>query len=85
MTREEVKRINKAVSIFNILLKGQRTYVSPKDAQYAYRTAIEYLNKYKPPVEPQIPKAELKDKMLKYGFHAPDMTVTEFVEDFESL
>ena len=23
----------------------------------------------------------LKDKMIKYGFHAIDMTVTEFVED----
>lgn len=38
-----------------------------------------------PTVEPQISKAELKEKMLKYGFTAPDMTVTEFVEDFESL
>ena len=33
----------------------------------------------------KIPKAELKEKMLKYGFTAPDMTVTEFVEDFETL
>ena len=24
---------------------------------------------------------ECKEKMIKYGFHAPDMTVTEFVED----
>ena len=23
----------------------------------------------------------VKEQMLKYGFHAPDMTVTEFVED----
>lgn len=26
-------------------------------------------------------KAMLKDQMIKYGFTAPDMTVTEFVED----
>ena len=32
-----------------------------------------------------VPLTELKDKMLKYGFTAPDMTVTEFVEDFETL
>jgi len=32
-----------------------------------------------------VSKTELKEKMLKYGFTAPDMTVTEFVEDFESL
>ena len=24
---------------------------------------------------------EVKNKMLKYGFKAPDMTVTEFIED----
>lgn len=38
-----------------------------------------------PTVEPQISKSELREKMLKYGFTAPDMTVTEFVEDFETL
>lgn len=32
-----------------------------------------------------VSKIELKKKMLKYGFTAPDMTVTEFVEDFETL
>ena len=28
-----------------------------------------------------IDRAQVKESMLKYGFHAPDMTVTEFVED----
>ena len=28
-----------------------------------------------------ISRQELKAQMIKYGFHAPDMTVTEFVED----
>jgi hypothetical protein len=27
----------------------------------------------------------LKDQMIKYGFNAPDMTVTEFVEDLFSV
>lgn len=27
----------------------------------------------------------LKEQMIKYGFHAPDMTVTEFVEDLPSV
>lgn len=27
----------------------------------------------------------VKDKMIKYGFNAPDMTVTEFVEDLFSV
>lgn len=28
-----------------------------------------------------ISRQELKAQMIKYGFHAPDMTVSEFVED----
>jgi glycine cleavage system protein P-like pyridoxal-binding family len=28
-----------------------------------------------------IKKQVVKEQMIKYGFHAPDMTVTEFVED----
>lgn len=28
-----------------------------------------------------VSRKEVKEKMLKYGFKAPDMTVTEFVED----
>ena len=30
-------------------------------------------------------KQKLKEQMLKYGFHAPDMTVTEFVEDLPPI
>lgn len=32
-----------------------------------------------------ISRQALKEQMLKYGFHAPDMTVTEFVEDLLSI
>lgn len=28
-----------------------------------------------------VSKAEVKNKMIYYGFYAPDMAVTEFVED----
>ena len=28
-----------------------------------------------------ISRQAVKEQMIKYGFHAPDMTVTEFVED----
>lgn len=28
-----------------------------------------------------VSRQEVKEQMIKYGFHAPDMTVTEFVED----
>ena len=31
--------------------------------------------------EDAVSRQSVKDGMIKYGFHAPDMTVTEFVED----
>lgn len=31
-----------------------------------------------------ISRQAVKEQMIKYGFHAPDMTVTEFVEDLPS-
>ena len=33
------------------------------------------------PCEDAISRQAVKEQMIKYGFHAPDMTVTEFVED----
>lgn len=46
----------------------------------------EWLKDYKrlleqEPCEDCVSRKEVKEKMLKYGFKAPDMTVTEFVED----
>jgi len=32
-----------------------------------------------------VTKEVVRKQMLKYGFHAPDMTVTEFVEDLPSV
>ncbi len=43
--REELRRIEKAVNVFNIWLRGQKTYVSREEAEHAYRTAIDHLNK----------------------------------------
>lgn len=36
---------------------------------------------YQEPCEDAINRQVIKEQMIKYGFHAPDMTVTEFVED----
>ena len=33
------------------------------------------------PCDDAISREAVKEQMIKYGFHAPDMTVTEFVED----
>lgn len=32
-----------------------------------------------------VSRQKLKEQMIKYGFHAPDMTVTEFVEGLPSV
>ena len=32
-----------------------------------------------------VSRQAVKEQMIKYGFHAPDMTVTEFVEDLPSV
>ena len=32
-----------------------------------------------------IDRQVVKEQMIKYGFHAPDMTVTEFVEDLSPV
>jgi hypothetical protein len=32
-----------------------------------------------------VSRQAVKEQMIKYGFHAPDMTVTEFVEDILNL
>lgn len=37
------------------------------------------------PCEDTISRQVVKEQMIKYGFHAPDMTVTEFVEDMDML
>lgn len=35
--------------------------------------------------EDAVSRLAVKEQMIKYGFHAPDMTVTEFVEDLSSV
>ncbi len=37
------------------------------------------------PCEDAVSKRTVKEQMIKYGFSAPDMTVTEFVEDLPSV
>jgi hypothetical protein len=37
------------------------------------------------PCEDAVSRQTVKEQMIKYGFHAPDMTVTEFVEDLPSV
>jgi ribosomal protein S27E len=32
-----------------------------------------------------VSRQAVKEQMIKYGFHAPDMTVTEFVEDLQPV
>lgn len=78
-TKEEVKNITKAVDIFNTLTKGTRTYISQEDSQYAYRTAIKYLNKEKGKL------CNTKNNSEKF-IHLKDIYVTlkQYVGTYES-
>lgn len=46
---------------------------------------LKKLKKQMEPYENCTSKQTIKEQMIKYGFHAPDMTVTEFVEDLPSV
>lgn len=43
--------------------------------------AIVYCADRMEPCKEAVSRQAVKEQMIKYGFHAPDMTVTEFVED----
>ena len=70
MTREEtIKNIKEHCYFLNLI----------PQAKEALDMAIEALKQQ--PCEDCISRQAVKEQMIKYGFHAPDMTVTEFVED----
>ena len=37
------------------------------------------------PCEDAVSRQVIKERLSKYGFHAPDMTITEFIEDIPSV
>lgn len=73
MTREEA--LNKIGELV--------VYARAQGWDYEYTEAFEMLKQE--PCEDAISRQALKSQMIKYGFHAPDMTVTEFVEDLPSI
>ena len=74
MTREEViKWLKIELHIWESDCKSNHPI---KDA---IRAAIKALEQE--PCEDCISRQEVKKQMVKYGFHAPDVTVTEFIED----
>lgn len=73
MTREEA-----SIIIGNIPINGDGCYTI-SEYQEAKAKAIEVLEQE--PCEDCVSRQTVKEQMIKYGFLAPDMTVTEFVED----
>lgn len=65
------------VAIHNLFaLKLRSKLLSDKEAIALAIKALE-----QQPCEDAISRQAVKEQMIKYGFKAPDMTVTEFVED----
>ena len=54
-----------------------------ESAEEWYKLFVEKLEQE--PCGDAISRQAVKEQMIKYGFHAPDMTVTEFVEDLPSV
>lgn len=75
MTKEERE---KAIDLLDNLI-GMIADNQNSDYDKALKMGIESLRKE--PCEDAVSRQSVKDGMIKYGFHAPDMTVTEFVED----
>ena len=57
----------------------KHTFYTLNEYHTALDMAIQALEQE--PCEDAISRQAVKEQMIKYGFHAPDMTVTEFVED----
>ena len=76
MTNEEAIRWLDAIKKYYIH-GGDEAY--DKKRMKAIDMAIKALETQ--PCEDCISRQAVKNGMIKYGFHAPDMTVTEFVED----
>ena len=93
MTREEALEVIKAykdevkIEAFDMAIKAlqERTYYPPcidcNKKMDEIRHAYDKLKEQEPSGD-LISRQVVKEQMIKYGFHAPDMTVTEFVEDF---
>ena len=80
MTREEAKEflIDISYKLGNMSIE----YLTEKAGE-EIRKAIEILEHKS--CEDAVSRQILKEQMIKYGFHAPDMTVTEFVEDLQPV
>ena len=74
MTREEAIEIIKLGDIYNRW---------GKVGEEVEKMAIKALEQQT--CEDAISRQAVKEQMIKYGFHAPDMTVTEFVENLPAV
>ncbi len=89
MTREEIiSGLKFTVEMFLFDPTTGEKYTEPRNDMDkttidACRGAIELLEQE--PSGDAVSRQMVKEQMIKYGFHAPDMTVTEFVEDLPSV
>lgn len=83
MTREELKEhCKKQIEMCEMWAKVKGEEPCGKVYE-EHKMILELLEQE--PCEDCVSRADVKEQMLRYGFHAPDMTVTEFVEDLPSV
>ncbi len=83
MTREEAIEVLKTDSCMYCGVGAQSPCTCEFDGHCDIKDAIDMAIKAleQEPCEDAVSRQAVKDGMIKYGFRAPDMTVTEFIED----
>ena len=71
-------------SILNILEQEPIYYPPCQDCHTKMNEIVRAYDNVKF-LDDAVSRQVVKEQMLKYGFHAPDMTATEFVEDLPSV
>ena len=91
MTKEENK-IADNITLEEVI-ETLQTWIATADDEYdreemgrvcGLKEALHEIKKIKPCTD-AISRQSVKEQMIKYGFHAPDMTITEFVEDLPPI
>ena len=79
MAREEAIDYNKNLRMYMRLSDKNQPCKFLEENYIALDMAIKALEQE--PLTDAVSRQVVKEQMIKYGFHAPDMTVTEFVEE----
>lgn len=68
-------------TIIKVICPNDEDFNTPCISPAYLKKELEVLSLEQEPCDNVINREEVRKQMIKYGFHAPDMTVTELIED----